>query len=65
MPEIGEIARIVHFVREHLVGRTITKVDAQDDGKVFGKTGCSAAEFQEKMTGKTVLGAEQQGKYFW
>jgi formamidopyrimidine-DNA glycosylase len=65
MPEIAEIARIVHFIRKHLVGKTLTKVTATDDPNVYGKVGTSAAEFQKHMTGKKILDAGQQGKYFW
>ncbi|OQE43122.1 hypothetical protein PENCOP_c003G08464 [Penicillium coprophilum] len=65
MPELAEVHRIVHFIREHLVGKTLAKVQAQHDDIVFGKVGTSAAEFQKTMQGKKVVGAGQQGKYFW
>ncbi|KAI9736502.1 MAG: hypothetical protein M1818_006012 [Claussenomyces sp. TS43310] len=65
MPEIGEVARIVHFLRKDLVGKTLASVKAQDDSNVFGKAGTSATEFEKAMTGKKVVGAGQQGKYFW
>jgi formamidopyrimidine-DNA glycosylase len=32
---------------------------------VFGKVGTSGAEFQKALTGKKVLDAGRQGKYFW
>ncbi|KAJ5706994.1 hypothetical protein N7488_006795 [Penicillium malachiteum] len=65
MPEHSEVARIVHFIRKHLVGKTLSKVQAQHDDIVYGKVGTSAAEFQKAMQGKKVVGAGQQGKYFW
>ncbi|CAG8876287.1 unnamed protein product [Penicillium nalgiovense] len=65
MPELAEIHRIVHFIREHLVGKTLSKVQAQHDDIIFGKVGTSAAEFQKAMQGKKIVGAGQQGKYFW
>ncbi|KAL4778025.1 DNA glycosylase/AP lyase [Aspergillus varians] len=65
MPELAEIHRIVHFIRAHLVGKTLTKVSTQNDDIVYGKVGTSAAEFQKAMEGKKVIGAGQQGKYFW
>lgn len=65
MPEIGEVARIVHYLRKHLVGKTLAKVVAADDPNVYGKVGTSGAEFQEALTGKKVIDAGQQGKYFW
>ena len=65
MPEIGEVARAVSYIRKHLVGKTLAKVVAVDDANVFGKVGTSGAEFQKSLTGKKVVGAGQQGKYFW
>lgn len=32
---------------------------------VYGKVGTSASAFQKAMTGKKILDAKQQGKYFW
>jgi len=47
------------------VGKTLAVVKAQHDENVFGKVGTSAAEFEKALTGKKVLDARQQGKYFW
>lgn len=60
-----KVARIVHFIRKHLVGKTLAIVKAQHDENVYGKVGTSAAEFEKNMTGKMILDAKQQGKYFW
>ncbi|KAM0804008.1 Formamidopyrimidine-DNA glycosylase N-terminal domain-containing protein [Usnea florida] len=65
MPEIGEVARIVSYIHKHLVGKTLAKVKAQHDENVYGKVGCSAEAFEKALTGKKVLDAKQQGKYFW
>lgn len=65
MPELAEVARIVHFIRKHLVGKTLANVQAQNDDIVYGKVGTSAAEFQKTMKGNKVTGAGRQGKYFW
>ncbi|KAF1981215.1 TPR-like protein [Aulographum hederae CBS 113979] len=65
MPEIGEVARVVHYLKKHAVGRTIAAVKVQDDPIVYGKVGTSAAAFQKAMAGKKVVDARQQGKYFW
>ncbi|KAK8038013.1 Formamidopyrimidine-DNA glycosylase N-terminal domain-containing protein [Apiospora phragmitis] len=65
MPEIAEVARITHFLRQHLVGKRISKVVAADDSNVFGKVGTTGAEFQKAVTGKQVVSAGSQGKYFW
>ncbi|KAL8937663.1 MAG: hypothetical protein Q9216_004315 [Gyalolechia sp. 2 TL-2023] len=64
MPEIGEVARIVHYIQKNLVGKSLAVVKAQHDENVFGKVGTSAAEFEEALTGKRVVDAKQQGKYF-
>ncbi|KAL9607377.1 MAG: hypothetical protein Q9167_007709 [Letrouitia subvulpina] len=65
MPEIGEVARVVEYIRKHLVGKTLAVVKAQHDENVFGKVGTSAAEVEKALTGKKVVDAKQQGKYFW
>jgi formamidopyrimidine-DNA glycosylase len=65
MPEIAEVARIVHYIRKHLVGKTLNKVVAVDDPNVYGKAGTSGKEVQKALTGKKVVDAGQQGKYFW
>ncbi|POS86535.1 hypothetical protein EPUL_001236, partial [Erysiphe pulchra] len=65
MPEIAEVARVVHQIRKRLVGKTIQAVVAKDDANVFGKVGTTAAEFQKVMKGKRIIDAGQQGKYFW
>ncbi|EMD00703.1 hypothetical protein BAUCODRAFT_153147 [Baudoinia panamericana UAMH 10762] len=65
MPEIGEVARVVHYLRKHLVGRTINTCEAFADDIVYGKVGCSADAFQQHATGRRVTGADQQGKYFY
>jgi len=65
MPELAEVSRIVNFIRKHLVGKTLANVQAQNDDIVYGKAGTSAAEFQKAMQGKQIVGAGQQGKYFW
>ncbi|KAI0408377.1 formamidopyrimidine-DNA glycosylase [Xylaria palmicola] len=65
MPEIAEVARVTHFLRQHLVGKTIGKIVAQDDSSVFGKVGTSGPAFQAALSGRRVVAAGSQGKYFW
>ncbi|KAF3068483.1 Formamidopyrimidine-DNA glycosylase [Daldinia childiae] len=65
MPEIAEVARVVHFLRIHLTGKTISKVIAPDDSNVFGKVGTSGPAFETALTGKKVVEVGSQGKYFW
>ncbi|KAL2161984.1 hypothetical protein VTH06DRAFT_7769 [Thermothelomyces fergusii] len=65
MPEIAEIARVVHYLRLHLVGKKIKSATAVEDNNVFGKVGTTGAEVARALTGKKVLSAGTQGKYFW
>ncbi|OHE94261.1 formamidopyrimidine-DNA glycosylase domain-containing protein [Colletotrichum orchidophilum] len=65
MPEIAEVARCVHFLRLHLVGKKIAKVSAPDDANVFGKVGTSGPAFEKAVKGRTVVSVGSQGKYFW
>ncbi|PNS19841.1 hypothetical protein CAC42_7808 [Sphaceloma murrayae] len=65
MPEIGEVARVVHYLKKHLVGRKILNTLVQEDEIIYGKVGTSASAFKKAMDGKTILDARQQGKYFW
>lgn len=61
MPEIGEIARLVYYIRKYLVGRTIASVQAVDDTIIFGKAGTTGTQFKEAVEGKKVLDVGQQG----
>ncbi|KAF4549555.1 Hypothetical protein D9617_21g097760 [Elsinoe fawcettii] len=65
MPEIGEVARVVHYLQKHLVGRRIVNTLVQEDDIIYGKVGTSASAFKAAMDGKKILDARQQGKYFW
>ncbi|KHO01718.1 formamidopyrimidine-DNA glycosylase [Metarhizium album ARSEF 1941] len=65
MPEIAEVARIVHFLRLHLVGRKIASASAIDDSNVFGKAGTTGEAVKAALEGKQVVSAGNQGKYFW
>ncbi|KAF4125647.1 formamidopyrimidine-DNA glycosylase [Geosmithia morbida] len=65
MPEIAEVARIVHFLRLRLVGKRIASATAIDDANVFGKAGTTSADVEKALEGRTVVSAGNQGKYFW
>lgn len=65
MSQIGEVARIVHYLRKHLVNRTVKSCEGFTDDIVYGKVGCSAEAFSNALTGRKVLSAGQQGKYFY
>ena len=42
----------MHYLRQHLVGKTIKSVDALDDPIIFGKVGTSGSEVAAALTGK-------------
>lgn len=51
------VARCVHFLRQHLVGKRIAKIQAVDDNNVFGKVGTSGSAFEKALKGRTVSGS--------
>ncbi|KAI8312544.1 hypothetical protein K4K61_010096 [Colletotrichum sp. SAR11_59] len=59
------VARCVHFLRRHLLGKKIARVSAPGDANVFGKVGTSGPAFEEAVKGKKVVSVGSQGKYFW
>lgn len=65
MPEIAEVARVVHYLRTHLRNRTIASVITTEDDNVYGKVGTSSSHFEKALTGRTILDARRQGKYWW
>jgi formamidopyrimidine-DNA glycosylase len=62
---IDVVARIVYFLRIHLVGKTIKTAEAIDDASVFGKAGTTGSAVAAALTGRRVVSAGTQGKYFW
>lgn len=48
------VARIVHFLRLHVVGKRIVSASAIDDKNVFGKVGTSGEEVETALKGKKV-----------
>ncbi len=55
----------MHYIRKHLVNRTIKNCEALEDDIVYGKVGCSASAFSKATQNRRVTGADQQGKYFY
>lgn len=52
--ETASVARIVHYLRLHLVGKKIKNATAIEDNNVFGKVGTTGAEVAAALKGKTV-----------
>ena len=63
--QIGEVARVVHYLRKHTLNRTIASCTAVEDTIVYGKVGTSASEFQKAISNRRVTSVGQQGKYFY
>ena len=55
----------MHYIRKHLLNRTIKTCQAFEDEIVYGKVGTSASAFSKATEGRRVTGADQQGKYFY
>ena len=51
---LSSVARIVHFLRLHLVGKKIANASAIDDANVFGKVGTSGAAVEAALKGRKV-----------
>lgn len=58
------VARLVHFLRHHLVGKKIAKVVAPDDANIFGKVGCSGPAFEKALKGRKVCMLQTVGSRF-
>jgi formamidopyrimidine-DNA glycosylase len=63
--QIGEVSRVVHYLRKHTLNRTIASCTALEDTIVYGKVGTSASDFQKATANRRVTGVGQQGKYFY
>mmetsp|Transcript_4745 Transcript_4745/g.10390 ORF Transcript_4745/g.10390 Transcript_4745/m.10390 type:complete len:335 (+) Transcript_4745:38-1042(+) len=61
MPELPEVEAMRHLVEKHCGGRTITKVIAADDSKVFAD-GCSP-KMVTALTNRKLVGAVRKGKW--
>jgi hypothetical protein len=48
------VARVVHFLRAHLVGRTIKNAMVVEDTNVFGKAGTTGMDFVNALSGRKV-----------
>lgn len=48
------VARIVHFLRLHLVDKKIASASAIDDNNVFGKVGTTGAAVEDALKGRKV-----------
>lgn len=48
------MARVVHFLRQHVVGKRIATATAIDDKNVFGKVGTSGSEVEAALQGRQV-----------
>lgn len=54
-----QVARVVHFLKLHLVGKRIVKASAIDDANVFGKVGTTGADVAAALTGNKVCATKE------
>ncbi|KKA26397.1 hypothetical protein TD95_001404 [Thielaviopsis punctulata] len=59
MPEIAEVARVVHYLNRYLVGKTIKSAYALEDNILF------KGDIAGELAGRKVLSVNRRGKYFW
>ncbi|KAI0651445.1 AtMMH-1 [Trametes meyenii] len=63
MPELPEVERAAKLLRDVAVGKTISDVEAVEDGIVF--SGVTYEEFITELKGRTVKEAQRYGKVFY
>lgn len=64
MPELPEVEVVRLGIRDHVVGRTISKV-AILDARSLRRHLAGPADFISRLEGRTVVGVARRGKYLW
>jgi formamidopyrimidine-DNA glycosylase len=64
VPELPEVEVVRRGLDEHVVGRTITKVDVFHP-RAIRRHVPGAIDFASRLTGRTVLASDRRGKYMW
>ncbi|HEY3753387.1 MAG TPA: bifunctional DNA-formamidopyrimidine glycosylase/DNA-(apurinic or apyrimidinic site) lyase [Pseudonocardiaceae bacterium] len=64
MPELPEVEVVRRGVAEHVVGRTIAKVEVLHPRSIRRHLP-GAADFEGRLAGRTVTAARRRGKYLW
>jgi formamidopyrimidine-DNA glycosylase len=64
VPELPEVEVVRRGVEAHVVGRTLRRVEVLHPRPVRRHVG-GAADFADRLTGRTVEGARRRGKYLW
>ena len=59
MPELPEVTTIIGVLKPILIGKKLEKVTVYRDKNIFS----GAREFEEKLSGTTILGISRKGKY--
>ncbi|KAI5286400.1 hypothetical protein KEM54_006817 [Ascosphaera aggregata] len=65
MPELADVARAVSHIKTHLVGKTIVRVEAEDDPIIFGKAKTNHKIVKRSLTGKKIVSVGRHGKYIY
>jgi formamidopyrimidine-DNA glycosylase len=64
VPELPEVEVVRRGLDEHVVGRTITKVDVFHP-RAIRRHVPGAIDFASRLAGRTVLASSRRGKYMW
>jgi formamidopyrimidine-DNA glycosylase len=64
VPELPEVEVVRRGVAEHVVGRTIAKVEVLHP-RAIRRHLPGAADFEGRLAGRTVTAARRRGKYLW
>jgi len=64
MPELPEVEVVRRGIIEHAVGAKIDKATVHDVRSVRRHL-AGPTDFQDRLTGRTITGAERRGKYVW
>ncbi|MHB1212156.1 MAG: bifunctional DNA-formamidopyrimidine glycosylase/DNA-(apurinic or apyrimidinic site) lyase [Candidatus Nanopelagicales bacterium] len=64
MPELPEVEVVRRGLAPHVVGRTIASADVRHPRSVR-RHEAGARDFERRLTGRRIDGAERRGKYLW
>lgn len=64
MPELPEVEVVRRGLAEHVLGRTIAKVEVLHP-RAIRRHLPGAADFEGRLTGRTITAARRRGKYLW
>jgi formamidopyrimidine-DNA glycosylase len=64
VPELPEVETVRRGLQQGVAGRTLRAVEVLHP-RAVRRHGAGAADFQDRLAGRTLLSAERRGKYLW